>query len=446
MFVTLLAFGLFAQGNQPTVEEELRVQYVLLDVVVEGRRGELVTDLDLSDFVVKDDGKKVDITYFDILDFRNDRLPDVENIPEEFREIAEIDAYQQIILATDFESVRFTTAQKALYQLRGFIRDLAPGNYRFNLYDLQRGSMTKGFISDPEQLLAAIDNMETRLRDGFKRQYGQTTDQPLLLSDNPRRRQSGTSGGMSNIISGTSRKLEDLERALVQCRDFFGMQNQQAELEMCINDSLGTFLEDQAFRTMRVIGELESLAYKFEDKPGLKTMMVISAGFATNMMQSAVDLATAYKGQTRADTLQSGFLTPYHQEDPEEALRRVIHACTRNRVIFYTFDIFNRSDEMDRQLGITFSGVNSGAVNRLYTTYSREVGEGLAELAETSGGKSYQLFGLEKAIAKVLEQNRYFYVLGYTSPGDEPGEYRKIKIKVKKRGADARHRQGYYAQ
>lgn len=43
-----------------------------------------------------------------------------------------------------------------------------------------------------------------------------------------------------------------------------------------------------------------------------------------------------------------------------------------------------------------------------------------------------------------VSQQRFFYILGYHSPAKNSGKFRKIKVKVKRRGVKLAYRRGYY--
>jgi hypothetical protein len=73
-----------------------------------------------------------------------------------------------------------------------------------------------------------------------------------------------------------------------------------------------------------------------------------------------------------------------------------------------------------------------------------EIASGISELTEESGGRFFQTYTLTNPIQKVLDEDRFSYLIGYQSPDGRPGRFRKIKIKVKRKGVKLYYRQGYY--
>jgi VWFA-related protein len=73
----------------------------------------------------------------------------------------------------------------------------------------------------------------------------------------------------------------------------------------------------------------------------------------------------------------------------------------------------------------------------------------LADYARATGGDVYapgSLAGLEQAHKRVVEQARYQYTLVYAArPAPGSREYRRIEVQVRRAGAQAQARQGYYA-
>lgn len=68
-------------------------------------------------------------------------------------------------------------------------------------------------------------------------------------------------------------------------------------------------------------------------------------------------------------------------------------------------------------------------------------------IAEQTGGRAYfNTNDLGGAIKRAAEDSRLTYVLGYTpAHGQWDGRFREIKVRVRRRDVDVRHRRGYYA-
>ncbi len=446
MIAFLLGALLGYQNNNDIIyNEELQVNYVLLDVLVTDRKGNLVADLKPSDFEVKENRKKVDITYFDTLDYRSDRKPNLADIPEEYQNLVETTETQQIIFAMDLEAAPLLEAKRAFKQMRDFLGSLEQEegkSYSVNFYGMDRGSITKGFVSNFKVAIEALNAYEQQTFDAeMEKRSTSSTGGSLLLPDHDPGWRPPSSSTRPNTFTerdNTRSVFEKLEREFRDCGFFSGRGGQSSR---CINDVLDAFIREQEFRTERVIGELEILTEKFEDEKGLKMMLLVSPGFALSYVNSAFDLARAYING--GDSLIGGSSLA-GKLDIRRDFRRVLHACIRNRVVFHTFDIFNHSSEFNRAFDISSGGAPAAAVRRAYRDYRFEITEGLRVLAEESGGSFFQTGTLQGPMKKVLGRNRFFYVLGYDSPDGKPGEYRKIKIKIKRRGVKLRYRTGYF--
>lgn len=399
MFSTCL-FMLAWQGI-PLQQEKFKVEFVTLDIGAT-HKGEMVTDLQKDDFVIKENGKRVDVSFFDRLDFRQN---DGDTQGEK--------QLQQVILALDFESVVREEMVQAFRQVRQFIGRLDPAfRYSINLYALERGSLTKGFSQDLSEVLAALNRYQDLFTsDRFK---GNSWDNDNPLAARPSRRQSPL---VSDIVSLS----ESVDFCLKMVESACG----------CIESSVAEFTQEQAFRSERVIGELEILAYKFRENSDLKTMLLVSPGFALGNLDSVRSLI----GKQVPRNMCNGSILSLGRMRLGDQMQLVAHACIKNRVVFHTFDVFNRN------------GRKQGAgshFNSVYGVYATDMESGLRGLARESGGSFKPAFRLDNAANKVLARNRFFYVLGYSSPPGKSGKYRTIKVKVKRKGVVLSHRRGYF--
>ncbi len=447
-YLACLASVLMFQDTDLNIQERYQVEYVLLDVLVYDNNGNVVTDLELSDFVVTENKKKITVTYFDVLDYRSGAIPDLSDVPEDLREEVLAKSIQQIVLAIDAESLHELDTKKVFAQLRDFIRSLDESKeYRLNVFSMDRGSITKGFVHTPKDALAALNRLEDRhVANLARRRGGGDPSDSVLLGDTPgarRRSYGGRNREMRISMLGDRFKFSDLEKAFGQCRTLGSPQR----VNSCINQTLEDFMEEQRQRKEAVIGQLELLTYDFENLEGLKTMLFVSPGFALNNMASAFELASLYKINTGD---RSPFVDTGHNFlDTNADFRQVLHACIKNRVIFHTFDVLNRTEIMKREAGIETRGVPSSQVLRTYRDFAFDISDGLRSLAEESGGNYFQAARLKGVMNKTMERSRYFYVLGYDSPtGGKPGKFRKIKIKLKKKrkGVTLRYRKGYFGR
>jgi len=431
---------LFQDPGEITVNERFRVEFVRLDVLARDRKGNPIFDLTPEDFVVRENGKKVALSFFEALDLRPP-TDDGEPLPELTPGGITINrGVQQFILAIDLESAQVLESRKTFEQLNRFIKSLdSEQDNLINIYSMERGSITDGFSRDLEAVKLALKNLEDRHFEGLKRERDPRRGD-LLLSDHDPGYQPRQARGMGTLSTQDPNNFFELERAFKNCADLYGSFDGPG-LSRCISDTLEMFMEEQRIRTQRVLGELELLAYKFEEEEGLKSILLISPGFALHSVNSAHELAQLYLG--RGDRGAASFPGTYGRLYMEEDFQKVVHACIKNRIIFHTFDIYNGNIESQRALGVEFQGASRN-VSSIYRGFESDITMGLRELADESGGSFTQTPTLGPAMKKTIEKNNFFYVLGYESPDGKPGKFRKIKIKSKRRGVKFQYRKGYF--
>lgn len=147
-----------SQDIEFTVDESLRVEYIMLDIVARTKQGELVTDLKASDFVVKDNRKKVQPDVFQILDYRHGNAQDADGdalpLPE-----------RQFILALDTESAQYEEGLEAFNQLREFVKGLGETYpYKIKIISLERDSLKPEFVDNSAEALEEINALEARFK------------------------------------------------------------------------------------------------------------------------------------------------------------------------------------------------------------------------------------------------------------------------------------------
>ncbi len=424
-----LAIWLF-QNDDILVDERFRVEFVVLDVLATTKRGELISDLSIEDFIVTENRQKVDITYFEILDLR---VPEVDQTDEVLKVAADPQDVPQIILVLDLDSVEHFHLLDAFDQTRKFLAELGEQHVLLCLYSLQNGNITDGFVSDTNVALLDFDQYVDRT---YARMFDDRGE-PFSEMKGEYQSQSLGSRTPSGMLSG-AKNMSDIADAFQQCHLFGG------GAAACIQDTLNQILEEQELRALRVINQIESLMYKFQETDGLKMIYFVSPGFSVRAPQAPQQLARAHLNKIRGDRSgadpMSRFYGGYKLEDEYQ---RVVHGFVRNRVIFHTVDMFN--GKMTNRIDQTgFGSVNLGSsVSGIEFQFQMDMDSGLEKLADDSGGSFHQVRMIPELIANSIKNNRLFYVLGYTSPSTEPGRFRDIRIKCKRKGVKLAHRKGY---
>lgn len=439
-----LTLALWAfQNDDIVVDERFRVEYVVLDVLATTRQGDLVTDLTVDDFVVTENRKKVDINYFDVLDLRNRESASitgefVETLPvEKSPTIQAGPSVPQVILALDMDDVEHLQLRNTFDQVREFLVGLTQEQILLNIYSLQNGQVTEGFVASSEFALADFDEyVENTYRRMFDDRDG--PNQSMRTVDN--RNNFGPTSDRSMLQAGP-KSLDDIERALEQCMILF-----QEDAVRCVNDTLRQVMDEQETRSLRVINQLESLMYRFQETNGLKIMYFISPGFSISAPVAPQQLVNRYlqrlQATNRPDRAGAPFM-PGRGYSLRDEYQRVVHAFVRNRVVFNTIDMFNTGQAQQRSISAEYGGSGGMELGQIYRQYEIDMDSGLVELAEDSGGSFHQVTMIADLIDRSIGSSRFFYVLGYQSPSSKPGKFRKLKVKVKRKGVKVSHRKGY---
>ena len=180
----------------------------------------------------------------------------------------------------------------------------------------------------------------------------------------------------------------------------------------------GFFERDLALRS---IDGLESVAKHLQGVPGRKNIIWISHGFPFEFR------AFGPPGSN-------------HRENMSRETARAARALNDADVAVYTVHARGlvgafATSPVARQQAFTNIDTVQGSV------------EGLRQFSEHTGGRAfYNTNDLGAAIGRAVDDSRLTYILGYYPAKEEwDGKFRQIRVKVRRKGVDVRHRAGYFA-
>ncbi len=426
--LALFAAGPAAQQPRSGLEERVEVEFVLLDVIASDRKGRPITDLTAEDFTVLEDKRPVTVQSFDTADLRRAVVarPAVERSAEPAQAAP---GPLRFIVAIDLEFASGPEIRRSFSQLEAFLEDTPERpNVAWLPYSLERGFLLPDFEPDParvKQALAAYEReyMEQRFETNRTRARGGDDDDALGSDD-----------------------LPELEARFQRCLESSNQPHQ------CILAELDLFVTDLETRTRRVIEELSTLADRFGSLDRINTVVFLSPGFSLRPGAAATALAAIYlEGPQRAQEMApESRRSPFALSPPrtprsfEDEFRRVIHAAVKHRVVFHAFDLHHFNIVGRRQSSPEFMFASSRVVDA-YRDHGRELNDGMRALAEESGGKFRSGPDLER-LELLMERTMVVYTLGYPSPPGGGGEFRKIKVKCRRKGVKLLHRAGYFAR
>lgn len=434
-------FLCFFQGDNDEliIQERFRVDFVRLDILALDKQGNPVTDLKAEDFIIKEGRKKIDLEFFERIDYRQAfeaRIDSDQKLPLPAEEIeAGENTRPQYIFATDLESVPLVRMRKTFTQLR---EALEKGNFPeqadYLLYSMESGVIGDGWVPGYKGLIHAVNQFEDRMSDRYAQETngrGGNSNQPV--------RGSGRSSSRLRDLSGLE---SEVDSCLLRLKGGMYSPEDKRVAYQCVSEVVELYVEQEELAVKRVIGELEALTLRFQDRKGMKTLFFISPGFSLMPGQAATRIADIVVRDELKNLEGFPFDFMSIPNDMDEEFRRVSHACIRNRVVFHTFDIFT-------PLELAKSNYHAGgrsSTEAVHKSNARSYSLGLSTLATESGGFHSMAPNLSISLNKVVPRLKFHYLLGYASPEGKPGKYRKIKIKCKRKGVTLHYRRGYFGK
>jgi VWFA-related protein len=159
-------------------------------------------------------------------------------------------------------------------------------------------------------------------------------------------------------------------------------------------------------------------------------------------LQRAVLSLSAGKGRKALILVSEGFIYDMNLDE----FKRVLHACrTANTAIYFldTRGLGGLPSQFSAEFGPPTDPRDIGSA----FLDSMMESEGSENLADESGGFSVKNTNdLGGGIQRISSESRAYYMLGYSSTNvAKDGRWRKIQVKVARKGINVRARKGYYA-
>jgi VWFA-related protein len=391
-------------GQEDVVK--LGVTLVQVDAVVMDKAGRYVTDLTADDFEIYEDGRRQKITNFSYVAAQPKRpggaagarsvpldknalpVPPARLRPEQIRRTMALVVDD---LELSAESVHFVRQS-----LKKFVDEQMQPE---DIVAIIRTGGGRGFLqqftSDKRQLYAAIE----RVRWNPSGRGGLSAVSPIIADD------PATAGSSDHGNANRSDERAD------------------ARSNTDVNQ-----LRNEVF-SVGTIATLNAISRGIKDFPGRKSVILFSDGM-TIFSRSGDDNVRIL-----------------------EALRRLVDQANRASVVFYTIDsrglqtlLPSAADDLKGRTQHSFEEpMRKGRENYYYSQ------EGLIYLAKQTGGLSFlNSNDLSKGIARVLDDQQGYYLIGYT-PEESTFKaingrraYHNLSMKVRRAGLMVRYRTGFY--
>ena len=387
--------------------ESVTVSVVNVDVYVTDKDGKRVTGLNKDDFEVFENGRPVQITNFYAVEGGNPireeepapaptaepeppgapREPEKVEVPEEQK--------LRLVIYIDNFNLRPFNRNRVMRELRAFLGSKLKAGDQMMLVSYDRELHIRNtFTSDPSLIAASLLELEK-------------VTAHAIHYDSDRR----------DILQ----RIED-SRSVLEAQSAV-----RSYAESIYNDL--SFSIDALKKTVDLLAGL----------PGRKAILYVSDGLE---MMAGQDMFYAVQDKYRE---QSSSLTEAFQFDTSRRFTELANQANANRITFYTIDaaglrVYDSVSAAERGPGPQAAGlstlIDSVRISNLQSP--------LQMIAEATGGMAVlNSNSVMPHLERIAADFGTYYSLGYTPPHYGDGRYYKIEVKVKKKGFNVRHREGY---
>lgn len=423
LLLLLPALGAGAQEESaPIFIDRVDVDVINVEVFVTDKNGRRVNGLSVDDFEITEDGRPVEISNFYAVANEDRLLRDLERDRELFqrgrslrstpRQLPE-EQQLNLLVYVDHYNLRPQNQTRILGELKGFLEDR---------------------ISRGDNVMLVGYNRRVRVVQNF------TRDRELIV-DGLRK--------MSKVA--THAQIDDAERRriLLRMRQFPSSAQNARTLA---GDDVNVAYQLVRAYTQRVrndlrytLDALQNVARSLAGLPGRKALLYISDGLPKRPGEALYQQLGDLFGNSLPLSASSS-VDPFIEalgQDESHLLNEITQQANAHQVTIYTVDA--------RGLGggtgsAEFAQLTANTGGHTVTDNLRSLNlqESLLDMSNATGGATIlDTFAFENALGGMAQDFDSFYSLGYRSHHGGDGKYHQIKVKVKRPGLKARHRNGF---
>jgi VWFA-related protein len=376
------------------VKESITVSYVEVPVTVVDRSGNPIRGLTAANFEIVDEGKKRDVSGFDVVDFASvDSVKSVSALNPAAR--------RNFLIVFDMTFSSPHTIVRAQEAARSFVTKMVTKQDRVGVatVDVAHGfRLLTSFTTDHKVVDAAIAS-PTNFRALDPLQLaGAGFDKEMLAQD------AGDGGKAPS-------ELRDIARIMDKQQDEYNRNKIDRQLNL-----------------------LSGLSKVLRAVRGEKHVLLLSEGFDSRLIQGR-DAGTSAQGEEEKQMSEQGMIwnidsdNRYGSSSSLDLMRRLGELAKRSDVIIDAVDIHGLRTDLDAREGTL-----------------KKSNEGLHLLANTTGGTVFQNTNdLSSSFERVIKAEEVRYVLAFQAPVSQPGKFHNVKVKlVNVPGGRAIARSGYY--
>ncbi len=446
-FLTFFYFLFYGTYGIQQEQQEAAVRLVLVDVIAT-KDGEFVGDLTADDFEVKEDGKKVIINSFELINFEKRELAIERQEPQPSKR-----PHKKLAVIFDGINAWEKNIQENIDKI---VEELVPlvklGNEVMvcQLSEAKGVEVLQPFTSDEESIRKAIESATGTMWDPAQDLFSTKIDEWARAKD-PWYKKWET--------SRTDVATEPL--------------SQGDDPQLIWDLQLSTFLSEERLRFEKTIGGMFATCSMLGSSPGRKSVLFISGGIpdlsprhimprfteadyhpGTEGFKPNAETAAAMR-QSSLDTGSIGrirLFDPFQIEEEkeffagEEVIRELIRFSNAHNISIYTLDagVFSK---------YLFPGTASAAsvderdvqIRRFISRERIKRVQNLSWLSEDTGADSLRGAAKYDQFREVMSSdlNQYYQLSFYPERKNADDKYHKISVNVKRGGINIRHRDGY---
>lgn len=413
-----------ASQQPPPVTIRVNTRVVLVDVVVTDKQGKPITGLSRENFTVEEKGKKQKIAFFSSPQEAQKQAEPPQLGPGIYTNKPEYRSPGGPVTAIllDAANTPFRDQAYARLQMLKYVREQLKPGQRIGVFTLTDSlGVLQDFTSDPQVLVAALQKYKPQ-----EQEFQNAMGQPLTAG----------ADAMAPAIAAAVAQVQSTATSF-----------QSAQVGYAMDRRVGSTL--QAMR---------SLARMLGGMPGRKEIIWLTAAFPFDLIpenrnvseaELLADLPNINVREKLVDTRAAGAYAATERSSYTREIRDVAAQMSNAQVAIYPVDVrglasgleFQREDAANRQ-GQSIAG---RALVRMDDVSASQ--QTMHEIAAETGGKAYvNQNEIKEGIALALADNAASYTIGYY-PEDKKwdGNYRSIKVKLDRAGAEVRNRRGYFA-
>jgi VWFA-related protein len=206
----------------------------------------------------------------------------------------------------------------------------------------------------------------------------------------------------------------------------------------------------ERIRNEVVMGALRGLSVRLGSlREGRKSVIFVSEGFTAilppqmrrqDASQPENPLQAGAAGRLQDSSVEETAAW-FGQSDVNMRMREVYQMANRNNTSIYSLD--------PRGLAVFEFGLDDSSVTPSFATDRRVLNmtqDTLRSLSEETDGRAIvNRNTLYEGLQQMVRDSSYYYLIGYSSKAPTDGKFHDIKVRIKRRGVEARARRGYWA-